>query len=100
MKTKREMANHYPKGGRPPHQHLKLVLHDIMHHLRIADVHLVKQTYIQQTGREANYHTIKKYLDILVKDDILRRELASDNITLLKAGKRKQRRRLYLYHLH
>ena len=99
MKT-REMAKDYQKGGRPPHQHLKLVLHDIMHHLRIADVHLVLQTYTQQTGRKANYHTIKKYLDILVKDDILRRELVSDNIRLLKAGKRKQRRRLYLYHFN
>ena len=87
-------------GGRPTHRHLKTVLHGIMKELKVADVHYVRKSYSQQTGIKANYLTSKKYLDQLVADDTLRCEVVSDNRLLVKAGTRKQRRRLYLYRLN
>ena len=68
-----------------------------MRTLKMADVNLVKKAYIQKTGQNANYHTIKKYMEELVSDGILTRSVVSDNIKNVKEGQSKQRRKIDVY---
>ena len=85
------------KGGRPPKIEVKHELRGIMRQMRIADVNLVKNMYVKQTGNKANYHTIKKYLDLLMAEDFLRCNIVSSNLAKVQAGERKLQRQIFVY---
>ena len=88
------------KGGRPPNLRTKLMLKGVMKELGVADVNLVKKKFIETTGKAANYHTIKKYLDRLVSEDLLRVQVVQDNIRKVEQGKSQIRRRFFLYRMN
>ena len=88
------------KGGRPPKNRIKFVLKAIMKELKNADVNLVRKRFTEASGLNSNYHTIKKYLDLLVKEDVLRVQVVQDNLKKIEKGKRKLRRRVYFYTLN
>ena len=56
-------------GGRPTNTKIKFILRGIMQEIGVADVNLAKVKFIEATGKPANYHTIKKYLDQLADED-------------------------------
>lgn len=88
------------KGGRPPKTQVKQELRGIMKEVKIADVNLVKNMYIKQTGQKANYHTIKKYLDVLKEEDFLRCNVVSSNIEKFQLGERKLPRQIFVYKIN
>jgi hypothetical protein len=88
------------KGGRPPNLRTKFILKGAMKELGVADVNLVKNKFIATTGKAANYHTIKKYLDQLVSEDFLRVQVVQDNVRKVEKGESQIRRRFFLYRMN
>lgn len=87
-------------GGRPPNTKIKFILREIMQEIGVADVNLAKVKFTEVTGKSANYHTIKKYLDQLVDEDFLRVQLVQDNIKKIEKELSKTRRRVFLYQVN
>ena len=87
-------------GGRPPNTKIKFILRGIMQKIGVADVNLAKVKYTEATGKLANYHTIKKYLDQLADEDFLRIQIVHDNIKKIEKGLSKTRRRVFLYQVN
>ncbi len=87
-------------GGRPPKIRIKYILKNILRELGTGDVNLIRNKYEETTGQTANYHTIKKYLDLLVKEDLLRVQVVQDNLNKIEMGGSRLRRRVFFYVLN
>lgn len=87
-------------GGRPSNARVKLILKNVMKELGVADVNLARTRYTAFTGQNANYHTIKKYLDQLVDEDFLRVQVVQDNIQKVEKKQSQLRRRAFLYQVN
>ena len=87
-------------GGRPPNIKVKVMLRGILKELSVADVDLARKRFTELTGKPANYHTIKKYLDQLVEEDYLRMQVVQDNLRKIEQGSSHVRRRVFLYQVN
>lgn len=100
---------HYPKqGGRPPHSHIKERVFDILKSMAEEEKDKefpmialkpqdVQKKYRAKWKKNPDLKTIKKYLQILTDEKMLKATLLTDNKS--KNAKKRWRQYIYEYNL-